>query len=147
MGICCLLTEGHPAGTFRFVVFRVVVQKTFAFKNSFCRNTARTPPEHRQNKLPEHNQNTLGGLPALPALGVGDPRECEGDIAILPSFGPPFFLLPFVFATLSSKQSSAEGTEASTKKLATMSPMGTDDTLRIRMQCTFIAWLFVTLYP
>ena len=33
----------------------------------------------------------------LPALGVGDPQECKGDIAILPSFGPPFFLLPFMF--------------------------------------------------
>ena len=59
----------------------------------------------------------------------------------------PFFLLPFVFATMSSKQSYAEGTEAGTKKSVTMSPVGTDDTLIIRMQCTFIAWLFVTLYP
>ena len=48
---------------------------------------------------------------------------------------------------MTSKQSSAEGTEAGTKKSATMSPVGTDDTLIIRMQCTFIAWLFVTLYP
>ena len=38
----------------------------------------------------------------LPALGIGDPQECRGDIAILPSFGPSFFLLPFVFATMSS---------------------------------------------
>ena len=64
-----------------------------------------------------------------------------------PLLGLPFFLLPFVFATVSSEQSSAEGTEAGTKKSATMSPVGTDDTLRIRMQCTFIAWLFLTLYP
>ena len=72
----------------------------------------------------------------------------QGDVASLPFFRPPpFFLLPFVFATVSSKQSSAEGTKAGMKKSATLSPVGMDDTLRIRMQCTFIAWLFVTLYP
>ena len=70
-----------------------------------------------------------------------------GDVAIVPSLGPPLFHLPFVFAMVTPKQSSAEGTEVGTKKSATMSPAGTDDTLRIHMQCTFIAWLFVTLYP
>ena len=68
-------------------------------------------------------------------------------MAFPPSFGPPFFLLPFVFATVTSKQSRAEGTEAYRKKMGTLSPMGTDDTLRIHMQCTFIARLFVALYP
>ena len=83
----------------------------------------------------------------LPALGVGDPRECRGDVAFPPSFGPPLFILPFLFATVSSKQSSAEGTEACMKTSATMSPVGTDDTLGIRMQCVVFAWLFGTLYP
>ena len=27
----------------------------------------------------------------LPALGVGDPRECRGDVSSLPSFAPPPF--------------------------------------------------------
>ena len=53
----------------------------------------------------------------LPALCVGDPGECRGDIAFPPSFGPTFFLLPLVFVTVSSKQSSADCTEACTKKI------------------------------
>ena len=78
-----------------------------------------------------------------------------GPLLILPPalkrWGPPrrqgFFPFALCVCNMSSKQSYAEGTEAGTKKSATMSPVGTDDTLRIRMQCTFIAWLFVTLYP
>ena len=58
-----------------------------------------------------------------------------------------FFFCPCCLQQcLSSKQTSAEGTEACTNESATMSPVGTDDTLRIRMECT-IAWLFVILYP
>ena len=30
----------------------------------------------------------------LPALGIGDPRECRGDVAFLPSFGPPLSGIP-----------------------------------------------------
>ena len=51
-----------------------------------------------------------------------------GEVAILPSFGSPLFLLPFVFAKVSSNQCSAEGTGAGTTKSATMSSVGTDDT-------------------
>ena len=57
-------------------------------------------------------------------------------------FLPLFSFLPFVFAPMSSKQSSADGTEACPKKLATMIPVGMDDTFGIYMHCT-IASLFV----
>ena len=78
---------------------------------------------------------------------ICDFRECRGDVAILLFSGPSFFLLPFVFAVVFSNQFHAGSTEACAKQSATMSPVRTDDTLRIRMQCNIIAWLFVTLYP
>ena len=45
-------------GTFKFVVLRVVVPKTFAFKNNFCRNTTGTPPEQITGTPPEHKSDT-----------------------------------------------------------------------------------------
>ena len=56
--MCCLLAYGHPAITFRFVVFRGVVRKTFAYKNSFCRNTTITPPQQVTGTPLEHTRDT-----------------------------------------------------------------------------------------
>ena len=58
MKIFCLLAQGHPGGTFIFVVFRVVVRKTFAFKNIFCRNTTGTLPEQVTETPPGHASDT-----------------------------------------------------------------------------------------
>ena len=49
----------------------------------------------RQQCVSHFRFHSLCGGPLLnffPALGVGDPRDCRADIAVSPSFGPPFFL-------------------------------------------------------
>ena len=72
--------------------------------------------------------NFFGGQPAV-----------DGVLLI---FSPALkHLLPFVFAMVSSSQAlqmATNGNEACTKQPATMSPVGTHDTLGIHMQCTIV---------